>query len=70
MLDREIKAEPYFVYIRKLIREGFSGKVTFSFFGGGIRNLNKNMEPLSGMEVEESIVLKPVPKPGIAKVNA
>lgn len=66
VLDREQKAEPYFVYLRKLIREEFSGKVTISFFKGGIRNLNKKTEPLSAMEVEESIILeqeKPDPKP-------
>lgn len=58
MLDREKKAEIYFVYLRKLIREEFSGDVTVNFFKGGIRSLNLESEPVIRLKRKETVKLK------------
>ena len=58
MLDREKKAEVYFVYLRKLIREEFSGSVTVDFFKGGIGSLGKESEPVIRLKVKETVKLK------------
>lgn len=58
-LDREKKAEVYFVYLRTLIHEGFSGSVTVDLFKGGIRSLNKESEPVIRLKVKETVKLKP-----------
>ena len=58
VLDKENKAEVYFVYIRKLIREGFCGDVTVTLFKGGIRSLNKDSEPVIRLKVKETVKLK------------
>jgi len=58
MLDREKKAEPYFVYIRKLIREGYTGRVTVDLFRGGIGSLEKEGEELIKVEFKETVNLK------------
>jgi len=57
MLDREKKAEVYFVYLKKLIREEFSGSVTVEFFKGGIRSLSKENEPIIRLKVKETVKL-------------
>jgi len=58
VLDREKKAEAYFVYLRKLMREEFSGSVTVDFFKGGIRSLNKEGESIIRLEVKETVKLR------------
>lgn len=58
MLDKEKKTEIYFVYLRKLIKEEFSGDVTVNFFKGGIRSLNKESEPVIRLKVKETVKLK------------
>ena len=58
MLDKEHKAEPYIAYVRKLIREGFSGSVTVHLFEGGIRSLTKDSERVIPMRVKETVKMK------------
>lgn len=58
MPDREEKAEVYFVYLKKLIQEEFSGDVTVNFFKGGIRSLNKESEPVIRLKVKETVKLR------------
>jgi|GEM_PF-3528240 len=58
MLDKERKAEVYFVYLRKLIREEFSGSVTVDFFKGGIRSLNEEDEPVIRLKRKRTVKLK------------
>lgn len=58
MLDREKKAERYFVYLRKLIRDGFSGDVTVTLFEGGIRTLTKKGELIIRLGVKETVKLR------------
>jgi len=58
MISREHNAEPYFVYLRELIRKGFSGGVTVQFFKGGIRSLDKESEPVIRLKVKETVKLK------------
>lgn len=58
VLDKENKAANYFEYMRKLIREGFSGSVTVTFFEGGIRYLTKNGELLIPMKVKETVKMR------------
>ena len=57
-LDKENKAEVYFVYLRKLLRDGFSGSVTVHLFKGGIRSLDKESEPVIRLKVKETVKLK------------
>lgn len=57
MLDREKKAEIYFVYLRKLIREEFSGSVTVDLFKGGIRSLNEEDEPVIRLKRKRTVKL-------------
>ena len=58
MLDKEKKAEPYFAYLRQLMREEFSGSVTVDFFKGGICGLTKDSEPVIPLRVKETVKLK------------
>jgi len=58
MLDKEKKAEVYFVYLKKLIQDGFSGSVTVHFFKGGIRALDKENEPVIRLKVKETVKLR------------
>ena len=58
MLDKEKKAEPYFAYLRRLMREEFSGSVTVDFFKGGIRSLTKDSEPVIPLRVKETVKMK------------
>lgn len=58
MLDKEKKAEPYFAYIRSLMRKEFSGSVTVDFFKGGIRSLTKDGELVIPLRVKETVKLK------------
>lgn len=58
MLDRERKAEVYFVYLKKLIREGFSGDVTVKFLEGGIRCVRLESEPVIRLKVRETVKLR------------
>lgn len=58
MLDRERKAEVYFVYLRKLIREEFSGEVTVKMFKGGIRSLEEEDEPVIKLKRKRTVKLK------------
>lgn len=58
MLDRERKAEVYFVYLRELIREEFSGSVTVEFFKGGIRSLNEDDEPVIRLKRKRTVKLR------------
>ena len=48
--------EKYWKYLKKLEKEKFTGKVTISFFVGGVTNMNKRLEPI--IEIEESVKLK------------
>lgn len=57
-LDKENKAEVYFVYLRKLIREDFSGSVTVHFFKGGIRGLDEENEPVIRLKVKKTVKLR------------
>lgn len=54
-VDRQ--SELYFIYLRKLIENKFTGKVTINFFNGGITNVNKIHEPV--IVEEESVKLEP-----------
>lgn len=58
VLDKEKKAEPYFAYIRQLIRKEFSGSVTVDLFKGGIRSLTKDSEPVIPLRVKETVKMK------------
>ena len=58
MLDRERKAEPYLAYLRRLMREEFSGTVTVHLFEGGIRSLTKESEPMIKLNVKETVKIK------------
>ena len=58
VLDKVNKAEPYFAYLRRLMREEFSGSVTVDFFKGGIRSLTKESEPVIPLRVKETVKLK------------
>ena len=60
MLDRnrERKAEAYFVYLRKLNREEYTGRVTVDLFRGGIGSLEKEGEELIKVEFKETVNLK------------
>lgn len=57
MIDKDKKAEEYFVYLRKLIREEFSGSVTVEFFKGGIRSLNEEDEPVIRLKRKKTVKL-------------
>lgn len=58
MLDKAHKAEPYFAYLRQLMRKEFSGSVTVDFFKGGIRSLTKDSEPVILLRVKETVKMK------------
>jgi len=58
MLDRERKAEVYFVYLKKLIQEEFSGSVTVEFFKGGIRCVSEDDEPVIRLKRKRTVKLR------------
>lgn len=58
MLARERKAEAYFVYLKKLIQEEFSGSVTVDFFKGGIRSVNEENEPVIKLKQKRTVKLR------------
>ena len=58
MIDKVNKAKPYFAYLRRMMREDFSGSVTVDLFKGGIRSLTKESEPVIPLRVKETVKLK------------
>jgi len=54
MLDKSF--EQYINYLRRLKEDKFTGKVTISFFKGGISKVHRIFEPI--IITEEDVVLK------------